>query len=278
MRLLGHDVGGAAPLFFMAGPCVVESRDLALRAGERIAEIARRTGALIIYKSSFDKANRTSLSSYRGPGMDEGLRILAEVKAELGLPIVTDVHDATQISAAAQVADVLQTPAFLARQTDFIMAVASAGKAVNIKKAQFLSAPEMTKVAEKALSTGNGQIMLCERGSMFGYGNLVVDMRGLEIMAETGLPVVFDATHSVQLPGGLGAASGGERRFVPALARAAVAVGVAGVFMETHPQPDLALCDGPNAWPLDQLETLIRQLQAIDQQRKGACAAGQLNT
>lgn len=272
MKLLGREVGGEAPLFFMAGPCVIESRDLAMRTGEIIDRIARRTGALIIYKSSFDKANRTSLASYRGPGMDEGLRILEEVRAAFGLPIVTDVHEAGQIAAVAEVADVLQTPAFLARQTDFIHAVAASGKAVNIKKAQFLSAGEMARVAEKALSTGNEQIMLCERGSMFGYGNLVVDMRGLEIMRETGLPVVFDATHSVQLPGGLGGSSGGERRFVPALARAAVAVGVAGVFMETHPNPDEAMCDGPNAWPIDQLEPLIRQLQAIDQLRKGACA------
>lgn len=274
MILAGREVGGRAPLFFMAGPCVIESRELAMRTGEVIAGIAERTGALIIYKSSFDKANRTSLESYRGPGLDEGLQILEEVKTAFALPVVTDIHEAAQISAAAEVADVLQTPAFLARQTDFIRAVAAAGKAVNIKKAQFLSAGEMARVAEKALSTGNEQIMLCERGSMFGYGNLVVDMRGLEIMAETGLPVVFDATHSVQLPGGLGGRSGGERRFVPALARAAVAVGVAGVFMESHPEPEVAMCDGPNAWPMDRLEQLIRDLQLIDQIRKtsGACA------
>ena len=268
MRLIGHEIGLGKPLFFMAGPCVVESYDMAMRTGERIAEISRRTRALIIYKSSFDKANRTSLSSYRGPGMEEGLRILAEVRRQFGLAIVTDVHEAGQIEAVAEVADVLQTPAFLARQTDFIQAVARAGKVVNIKKAQFLSAGEMARVAEKALATGNERVMLCERGTVFGYGNLVVDMRGLEIMAETGLPVVFDATHSVQLPGGMGTSSGGERRFVPALARAAVAVGVAGVFMETHPTPSEALCDGPNAWPLDQLEPLITDLQRLSETQR----------
>lgn len=264
MKLLGREVGPDQPLFFMAGPCVVESLDMALRTGAEIAAIAERTGALIIYKSSFDKANRTSASSFRGLGIDEGLRILEEVKAAHGLPIVTDVHEPDQIAAAAQVVDVLQTPAFLARQTDFIAAVASAGLPVNIKKAQFMAPGDMAHVVAKARrASPEAAIMVCERGTMFGYGNLVVDMRGLEIMAETGCPVVFDATHSVQLPGGLGASSGGERRFVPLLARAAVAAGVSGVFMETHPDPENAPCDGPNAWPLDRLEDLICALKAI---------------
>lgn len=262
MRLLGREIGLDQPLFFIAGPCVVESERLALEAAEAISAIAHRQQCLIIYKSSFDKANRTSASSFRGPGLDEGLRILEKVRRETGLPILTDVHEKEQVPAVAEVADVLQTPAFLARQSDFIRAVASAGKPVNIKKAQFMAPRDMRHVVEKA--GGPGRIMVCERGTSFGYQNLVVDMRGLEIMRETDCPVVFDATHSVQLPGGQGTSSGGERRFVPALARAAVAVGVSGVFMETHPRPDEALCDGPNAWPLDQLEALIANLQRID--------------
>lgn len=266
MELCGRSIGGREPLFFIAGPCVIESLDHALFCADAIAGIAARTGALIIYKSSFDKANRTSGDSYRGPGLHDGLDVLAEVKKQTGLPVITDVHEIGQIEAAAAVCDVLQTPAFLARQTDFIRAVAGTGRPVNIKKGQFMAPRDMHHVAVKALdaSGGRGQIMLCERGSTHGYGDLVVDMRGLEIMAETLCPVVFDATHSVQLPGARGGASGGERRFVPLLARAATAVGVAGVFMETHPNPDQAPCDGPNAWPLDRLEALICDLQRID--------------
>lgn len=272
MQLLDREVGGRAPLFFILGPCVIESRDHALDCAEALAHIADRTGALVIYKSSFDKANRTSGESYRGPGLHEGLDILAAVRRVTGLPVLTDVHEVDQLPAAASVVDVLQTPAFLARQTDFIRAVAAAGRPVNIKKGQFMAPGDMAHVAAKARGaqiarpgyTQAGPIMLCERGTTFGYGNLVVDMRGLEIMAETGCPIVFDATHSVQLPGAAGGSSGGERRFVPTLARAAVAAGVAGVFMETHPDPDNAPCDGPNAWPLDRLEELIVQLQEID--------------
>lgn len=267
MELCGHKVGGRAPLFFIAGPCVIETRDHALRCADAIAKIAERTGALVIYKSSFDKANRTSGASYRGPGMVEGLAILEAVKNQIGIPVLTDVHEVYQIEAVAEVCDVLQTPAFLARQTDFIREVAGAGRPVNIKKGQFLAPAEMAHVAAKAREAAGGpqeSVMLCERGTTFGYGNLVVDMRGLQIMAETGCPIVFDATHSVQLPGAAGGKSGGERQFVPVLARAAVAAGVAGVFMETHPDPDNAPCDGPNAWPLDRLEALIRSLQAID--------------
>lgn len=263
MRLCGRDVGPGCPLFFIAGPCVVESEALALEAAEEIARISHRTEALIIYKSSFDKANRTSASSYRGLGMEEGLRILEKVRSETGLPILTDVHEQGQIEPVAEVADVLQTPAFLARQSDFIAAVAQCGRPVNIKKAQFMAPGDMAHVIGKARSAGGRDLMVCERGTSFGYQNLVVDMRGLEIMRATDCPVVFDATHSVQLPGGLDGRSGGERQFVPALARAAVAVGVDGVFMETHPRPDEALCDGPNAWPLWRLEDLIRSLQAI---------------
>lgn len=262
MKLLGHDVGIDHPLFFIAGPCVIEDWDTAATAAEKLAQIADKTGALVIYKSSFDKANRTSISSYRGPGIDEGLRILDEIRNSFGLPVLTDVHDVDQASVAASVVDVLQTPAFLARQTDFITGVSGLGKPVNIKKGQFMAPGDMTNVVQKAVEAG-GRPMLCERGTTFGYGNLVVDMRSLEIMAETGWPVVFDATHSVQLPGGNGTSSGGERRFVPALARAAVAAGCDGVFMETHPDPENALCDGPNAWPLDQLEQLIKRLMGI---------------
>lgn len=267
MELCGRSVGGSEPLFFIAGPCVIESRDHALECAGRIAKIRDRTGALIIYKSSFDKANRSSSASFRGPGLHEGLDILAEVKRETGLPVLTDVHEIEQIPAAASVVDVLQTPAFLARQTDFIEAVARAGVPVNLKKGQWMSGRDMHAVALKAraVQPNNGKpIMLCERGFALGYNNLVVDMRNLAIMAETGLPVVFDATHSVQLPGAKGSSSGGERQFVPVLARAAVGVGVSGVFMETHPDPEKAPCDGPNAWPLDRLELLIVELQALD--------------
>lgn len=263
MKLCGTDVGPGHPLFFIAGPCVIESRELALEAAELVAKVQAATGALIIYKSSFDKANRTSSRSFRGVGMAEGLRILEDVQTATGLPILTDVHEKDQIPAVAEVADVLQTPAFLARQTDFIAAAAASGKPVNIKKAQFMAPGDMVHVVEKARAAGGEDLLVCERGTMFGYQNLVVDMRGLQIMRSTGCPVVFDATHSVQLPGGLGGKSGGEREFVPALARAAVAVGIDGVFMETHPRPDEALCDGPNAWPLDQLESLVRKLQDI---------------
>lgn len=273
MELLGHNIGGENPLFFIAGPCVIESRDHALHCASEIAAIAERTGALIIYKSSFDKANRTSGSSYRGPGIMRGLAILEEVRVTIGIPVLTDVHDAQQADEAKFVADVLQTPAFLARQTDFIRSVAATGKPINIKKGQFMAPGDMKHVIKKAQDEQFARfgtcesyppIMACERGATFGYGNLVVDMRGLPIMAEHA-PVVFDATHSVQLPGAAGGSSGGERRFVPTLARAAVATGsVAGVFMETHPDPDNAPCDGPNAWPLDRLEELIGELQMID--------------
>lgn len=269
MKLFGRDVGEGHPLFFIAGPCVIEDRDHAMRCAEQVAEISQRTGALIIYKSSFDKANRTSGSSYRGPGMITGLRILNEIREEMDLPVITDVHEASQAKDARHYVDMLQTPAFLARQTDFIHAVAATGLPVNIKKAQFMAPQDMEHVIAKAHAaqrlpeTIGAPIFACERGATFGYGNLVVDMRGLEIMAEHA-PVVFDATHSVQLPSAAGGKSGGERRFVPTLARAAVATGaVSGVFMETHPQPDVAPCDGPNAWPLDRLEDLIRELQDI---------------
>lgn len=265
MLIAGEPVGNDKPLFFILGPCVIESRDHALWCADAIARIAEGSGAMAVYKSSFDKANRTSINSYRGPGLDEGLRILQDVRDRTGLPVLTDVHDVSQVAAVAEVVDVLQTPAFLARQTDFIMAVAAAGKPVNIKKAQFMAPGDMKHVAAKAMSTGNDNIMLCERGTTFGYRNLVVDMRGLQIMADTGRPVIFDATHSVQLPGGDGSASGGERRFVPALARAAVAVGVAGVFMECHPDPDNAPCDGPNAISMADLPRLIADLKILDE-------------
>lgn len=264
MHLLGRKIGGTEPLFFFAGPCVIEGLDHALHCAEAIARVGERTNSLIVYKSSFDKANRTSGDSYRGPGLDEGLRILETVRAVTGLPVVTDVHEPAQAATVAEVVDVLQTPAFLARQTDLIEAVARTGRPCNIKKGQFMAPGDMRAVAAKAMAAGTGQpVMLCERGSTFGYGNLVVDMRGLAIMAETGCPVIFDATHSVQLPGANGTSSGGQREFVPLLARAAVAVGADGVFLETHPDPDKAPCDGPNAWPLDQLEALIVTLQSI---------------
>ena len=265
MRLCGFEVGLTQPIFLIAGPCVVESRQLALDTAGQLKEIAGSLGIPFIYKSSFDKANRSSGKSYRGPGMDAGLRILSEVKAQIGVPVLTDIHELAEINAVAAVVDVLQTPAFLCRQTDFIHAAASAGKPVNIKKGQFLAPGDMKNVVDKAReASGQDNIMVCERGVSFGYNNLVSDMRSLAIMRETGCPVVFDATHSVQLPGGQGTKSGGQREFVPVLARAAVAVGIAGIFMETHPDPEKALSDGPNAWPLSNMKELLVTLQAID--------------
>jgi 2-dehydro-3-deoxyphosphooctonate aldolase (KDO 8-P synthase) len=270
MQLLGRQIGLDQPLFLIAGPCVVESEALQLRTAETLKRIADRLGILFIFKSSFDKANRSSDKSFRGPGLDEGLRVLAKVRDELGVPIVTDVHDIPQIAPVAEVVDVLQTQAFLARQTDFIHAVAASGKPVNIKKAQFMAPHDMKNVVDKARNAARAAgvndetIMVCERGASFGYNNLVSDMRSLAIMRETGCPVVFDATHSVQLPGGQGTSSGGQREFVPVLARAAVATGVAGLFMETHPDPANAMSDGPNAWPLDRMESLLTTLVALD--------------
>src|SRR5436190_5850767 len=270
MQLLGREVGLDQPLFLIAGPCVVESEELQMRTAERLKSITDRLGVHFIFKSSFDKANRSSDKSYRGPGMDEGLRILEKVKQALDLPVLTDVHDIPQIKPVAEVVDVLQTPAFLARQTDFIHAVAASGKPVNIKKAQFMAPHDMKNVVDKARGAARAAgveeetIMVCERGASFGYNNLVSDMRSLAIMRETGCPVVFDATHSVQLPGGQGTSSGGQREFVPVLARAAVATGVAGLFMETHPDPANAKSDGPNAWPLDRMESLLTTLVELD--------------
>ena len=266
MKLCGFDVGLDQPLFLIAGPCVIESRQMALDTAGELKEICAALGVPFIYKSSFDKANRSSGSSPRGPGIDEGLAILAEVREKIGVPVLTDVHEIDQIAAVAKVIDVLQTPAFLCRQTDFIEAVACCGKPVNIKKGQFLAPGDMKHVIAKAKAVNGGQdnIMVCERGASFGYNNLVSDMRSLAIMRETGCPVVFDATHSVQLPGGQGTSSGGQREFVPVLARAAVAVGVAGLFMETHPDPEKAFSDGPNAWPLGKIKTLLAGLRDID--------------
>ena len=255
MRLCGFEVGPARPFFLIAGPCVVESEALVLEIAGRMQELTAELGIPYIFKASYDKANRSSRASFRGPGMDEGLRILAEVKRQLGLPLLTDVHEDTPLAEVAAVVDVLQTPAFLCRQTNFIVGVASQGRPVNIKKGQFLSPWEMRNVVDKARSTGNEQIMVCERGFSFGYNNLVADMRSLAVMRDTGCPVVFDATHSVQLPGAQGGASGGQREFVPVLARAAVAAGVSGLFMETHPDPAKALSDGPNAWPLGRMRS-----------------------
>jgi 2-dehydro-3-deoxyphosphooctonate aldolase (KDO 8-P synthase) len=264
MNLCGFDIGPERPFFLIAGPCVVESEQLQVDTAGRLKEITGRLGIPFIFKSSFDKANRSSGGSFRGPGMAEGLRVLAEVKRQLGLPLLTDVHEYTPMNEVADVVDVLQTPAFLCRQTDFIQNVARAGKPVNIKKGQFLAPWDMQHVVQKAFDVGNREIMVCERGASFGYNNLVSDMRSLVVMRQTGCPVVFDATHSVQLPGGQGTSSGGQREFVPALSRAAVAVGVAGVFMETHPDPDKALSDGPNAWPLDKMEGLLETLLELD--------------
>jgi 2-dehydro-3-deoxyphosphooctonate aldolase (KDO 8-P synthase) len=264
VKLCGFDAGLEHPFFLIAGPCVIESEQLAIDTAGALRDICARLDIPFIYKSSFDKANRSSGESFRGPGVEEGLRILQEVKRQIGVPVLTDVHEDTDIGAVAAVVDVLQTPAFLCRQTNFIHRVASAGLPVNIKKGQFLSPWEMRNVVDKALATGNRQILVCERGASFGYNNLVSDMRSLAVMRETGCPVVFDATHSVQLPGGQGTTSGGQREFVPVLARAAVAVGISGLFMETHPNPDQALSDGPNAWPLGQAESLLRTLKDLD--------------
>lgn len=264
MNICGFPVGLDQPLFVIAGPCVIESEALALETAWQLKEITDALAIPFIYKSSFDKANRTSIESFRGPGIEEGLRILDKVKTEVGVPVLTDVHEDTPIEEVAAVVDVLQTPAFLCRQTNYIQRVAKTGKPVNIKKGQFLAPGDMIHVAKKALATGNQQIMVCERGASFGYNNLVSDMRSLSIMRETGCPVVFDATHSVQLPGGSGNASGGQREFVPVLARAATAVGISGIFMETHPNPEQALSDGPNAWPLGQMAELLTQLKQID--------------
>ena len=264
MKLCGFEVGLDRPLFLIAGPCVIESEQLALDTAGRLKEITGRLGIPFIYKSSFDKANRSSHHSYRGPGLEQGLKILEKVKIQIGVPVLTDVHEYTPLAEVAAVVDVLQTPAFLCRQTDFIQNVIRQGKPVNIKKGQFLSPWDMDNVVAKARIAGNIQIMVCERGASFGYNNLVSDMRALMVMRATGCPVVFDATHSVQLPGGQGQVSGGQREFVPVLARAAVAAGVSGLFMETHPDPDRALSDGPNAWPLDRMEPLLATLKALD--------------
>jgi 2-dehydro-3-deoxyphosphooctonate aldolase (KDO 8-P synthase) len=265
MRLCGFDVGLDRPLFLIAGPCVVESRELQVETAGRLKEMTARLGVPFIFKSSYDKANRSSGKSFRGLGMEKGLQILAEVKRQVGVPVLTDVHEEHVVKPAAEVVDVLQTPAFLCRQTDFIRAAASSGRPVNIKKGQFLSPQEMKNVVDKAReASGKDNILVCERGFSFGYGNLVSDMRSLAIMRDTGCPVVFDATHSVQLPGGQGTASGGQREFIPVLARAAVASGIAGLFMETHPDPARALSDGPNAWPLGMMQGLLETLVELD--------------
>ena len=265
MRLTSFEVGPDRPFFLIAGPCVIESEGLVIDVAGRLKEMTRTLGIPFIFKASFDKANRSSRASFRGPGMDAGLKALSRVRAEIGVPVLTDVHEDTPLGEVAAVVDVLQTPAFLCRQTNFILGVSSLGKPVNIKKGQFLSPWEMQNVVDKARSTGNAQIMVCERGFSFGYNNLVSDMRSLAIMRGTGCPVVFDATHSVQLPGGKGESSGGEREFVPVLARAAVAAGVAGIFMETHPDPAKALSDGPNAWPLNRMAPLLATLKELDE-------------
>jgi 2-dehydro-3-deoxyphosphooctonate aldolase (KDO 8-P synthase) len=268
MNLCGFEVGNDQPFFLISGTCVVESQQLSLDTAGTLKEMTAELGIPFIYKSSFDKANRSSAGSFRGPGMDEGLRILAEVRKQLDVPVLTDVHEDTPMDEVAEVVDVLQTPAFLCRQTNFILRVAAAGKPVNIKKGQFLSPWEMQNVVDKAKSAGNDDIMVCERGFSFGYNNLVSDMRSLAVMRGTGCPVVFDATHSVQLPGGRGSASGGQREFIPVLARAATAVGIAGLFMETHPNPDEALSDGPNAMPLAHMAQLLETLVSIDRNVK----------
>ncbi len=265
MKLCGFDVGLDKPFFLIAGPCVIESKEMAHDTAGRLKEITARLGIPFIYKSSFDKANRSSGKSFRGLGMDNGLKILESVRQTIGVPVLTDVHDIPEIAQVAAVVDVLQTPAFLCRQTDFIQAVAACGKPVNIKKGQFLAPGDMKNVVDKANEAGGkGRIMVCERGVSFGYNNLVSDMRSLAIMRDTGCPVVFDATHSVQLPGGQGTKSGGQREFVPVLARAAIATGISGIFMETHPDPEKALSDGPNAWPLDRMEALLTTLKELD--------------
>ncbi len=264
MNLCGFDVGLNQPLFLIAGPCVIESEALALETSAQLKAITDKLGIPFIYKSSFDKANRSSGNSFRGPGIEEGLRILQKVKDEIGVPVLTDVHEDTPMDEVASVVDVLQTPAFLCRQTNFILKVAATGKPVNTKKGQFLAPGDMKNVVDKARSTGNENIMVCERGVSFGYNNLVSDMRSLAVMRESNCPVVFDGTHSVQLPGGQGTSSGGQREHIPVLARAAVAAGISGLFMETHPEPAKALSDGPNAWPLDQMASLLEVLMQID--------------
>ncbi len=274
MKLCNFEVGNEHPLFLIAGPCVIESKQLAIDTAGALKEITDALDIPFIYKSSFDKANRSSHESYRGPGFEQGLMILEKVKEEIGVPILTDVHEDTPLKEVASVVDVLQTPAFLCRQTNFIQNVANQGLPVNIKKGQFLAPHDMLQVAKKAKATGNHQIMVCERGACFGYNNLVSDMRSLAIMRETECPVVFDATHSVQLPGGQGTSSGGQREFIPVLARAAVAVGIAGIFMETHPDPSKALSDGPNAWPLDQMKALLTLLKEIDHVIKSPSTIG----
>ena len=264
MKLCGFEVGLDRPFFIIAGPCVIESEKLAMETSAQLKEITSKLGIPFIYKSSFDKANRSSTRSYRGPGIEEGLRILERVRSEVGVPVLTDVHEDTPLADVAAVVDVLQTPAFLVRQTNFVQNVARLGKPMNIKKGQFLAPWDMQNVVDKVREAGNDQVMVCERGASFGYNNLVSDMRSLAVMRSTGCPVVFDATHSVQLPGGQGTTSGGQREHVPVLARAAVAVGVSGVFMETHPDPDKALSDGPNAWPLARMEELLGTLKELD--------------
>lgn len=268
MQLCGFEVGLDRPLFLIAGPCVIESEQLALDTAGYLKEMTTRLGVPFIYKSSYDKANRSSAGSYRGPGIDEGLRILSEVQKQIGVPVLTDVHEDTPMEEVASVVDVLQTPALLCRQTNFIQAACAPGKPVNIKKGQFVAPGDMVNVVEKAKATGNEHIMVCERGVSFGYNNLVSDMRSLSIMRDTGCPVVFDATHSAQLPGGQGSRSGGMREVIPVLARAAVAAGVSGLFMETHPRPDEALCDGPNSWPMGRMEALLEVLVELDRAAK----------
>ncbi len=265
MKLCGFEAGLDQPFFLICGPCVVESEELTMSTAETLKKITDDLSIPFIFKSSFDKANRSSHSSFRGPGMEEGLRILEKVKTELELPILTDVHEDTPLDEVASVVDVMQTPAFLCRQTNFIQNVASQGIAVNIKKGQFLAPWDMKNVVDKARATGNEQLMVCERGYSFGYNNLVSDMRGLAVMRDTDCPVVFDATHSVQLPGGQGSCSGGQREHVPVLARAAIAAGISGVFMESHPNPEEALSDGPNSWPLDKMKTLLETLKTLDE-------------
>lgn len=264
MKILGFEAGLDQPLFLFAGPCVIESEALALETAQQLKDITDRLAIPFVYKSSFDKANRSSMDSFRGLGMAEGLRIMQKVKDEIGVPVITDVHEDTPMDEVADVVDIIQTPAFLCRQTNFIVKAASAGIPVNIKKGQFMAPWDMKNVVDKARSTGNQQIMVCERGASFGYNNLVSDMRSLAVMRDTGCPVVFDATHSVQLPGGQGSCSGGQREHVPVLARAAVAAGVSGLFMETHPEPEKALSDGPNAWPLGKMADLLSRLKEID--------------
>lgn len=268
MKLINFNVGITQPFFLIAGPCVIESESLVIDVASQLKEITTDLGIPFIFKSSFDKANRSSIASFRGPGIEKGLQILEKVKKTVGVPVLTDVHEDTPLMEVAAVVDVLQTPAFLCRQTNFICNVAKTGKAVNIKKGQFLAPWDMKHVVDKAKSTGNQNIMVCERGVSFGYNNLISDMRSLAIMRETGCPVVFDATHSVQLPGGQGAQSGGQREFVPVLARAAMAAGISGIFMETHPDPDNALSDGPNSWPLNKMKSLLTVLKAIDEVTK----------